>query len=111
VANPQKVKGDRAELEIAGLLSDALGFPIRRKLGAGRLDDEGDLAGFPQFTCQVANWASVASAVRIKPLECEQQRINAGTPFAVTLVRLRGGDWRAVLTLDQFTILAREVLS
>lgn len=32
-----------AELEAARTLSALLGFPIRRKLGAGRADDVGDL--------------------------------------------------------------------
>ena len=38
MTNPSKAKGDRAELEIAGLLADQLGLPVRRKLGAGRSD-------------------------------------------------------------------------
>jgi hypothetical protein len=32
MANPQKAKGDRAELE-AALLTEFLGLPVRRRLG------------------------------------------------------------------------------
>ena len=40
-------KGDRAEIEAAALLHDWTGYPVRRKLGAGRADDVGDLDGIP----------------------------------------------------------------
>ena len=62
--NPQKNKGDRAELEAAALLHDLTGYPVRRKLGAGRLDDTGDLDGIPETTIQVKDWADKVSAIR-----------------------------------------------
>ena len=99
--NPAKAKGDRAELEAAELLSSMLGIPVRRKLGAGRIDDTGDLDGVPGHAIQVANWADTAAAARIKPAEAEQQRINGNFSQAATLVRFRGGTWRVVLTLQQ----------
>ena len=105
--NPQKAKGDRAELEAAALLTEALGLPVRRKLGAGRSDDTGDLDGVPGHIVQVANWADTAAAARIKPPEAEQQRINAGADHAATLVRFRGGRWRVVLTLEQWARYVR----
>ena len=105
--NPQKAKGDRAELEAAALLTEALGLPVRRKLGAGRSDDTGDLDGVPGHVVQVANWADTAAAARIKPAEAEQQRINANADHAVTLVRFRGGRWRVVLTLEQWARYVR----
>ena len=110
MTHPNKVKGDRAELEVARLLHDLTGWPVRRKLGAGRTDDEGDLEGIPDTVVQVANWADVNRAIRQKPLEAEQQRANAGATFAVTLVRLRGGVWRAVLTPEQLCTLLREAI-
>lgn len=100
--NPQKAKGDRAELEAAGLLSDLLGTPVRRKLGAGRADDTGDLDGVPGHVVQVASWADTAAAARVKPRGAEQQRRNAGARHAATLIRFRGGQWRVVLTLEQW---------
>lgn len=102
MANPQKSKGDRAELELAATLSTLLSTPVRRKLGAGRQDDTGDLDGVPDHTIQVANWADTAAAARIKPREAEQQRINANTTHTATMVRFRGGQWRVVLTLEQW---------
>jgi len=100
--NPQKAKGDRAELEAAELLTTLLGVPVRRKLGAGRIDDTGDLDGIPGHVVQIANWADTAAAARVKPKEAEQQRINAQADHAATLVRFRGGSWRVVLTLEQW---------
>lgn len=106
-----KRKGDAAEREAAALIFDELGYNVRRKLGAGRLDDEGDLDGLPGFTLQVANWADVARAAREKPLGAERQRRNAGEPFAATFVRFRGGIWRVVLTPGQFATIAREAIA
>ena len=100
--NPQKRKGDCAEREAAELLTELLNTPIRRKLGAGRQDDTGDLDGVPDHIVQVASWKDTAAAARIKPPEAEQQRINAQAQHAATLVRFRGGTWRVVLTLEQW---------
>lgn len=100
--NPQKRKGDSAEREAAELLTDLLNTPVRRKLGAGRQDDTGDLDGVPDHIVQVASWKDTAAAARIKPPEAEQQRINANTTHAATLIRFRGGTWRVVLTLEQW---------
>ncbi len=110
MTNANKVKGDIAEREAAALLHDLTGWPVRRKLGAGRMDDEGDLEGVPSTVLQVANWADVSRAVRVKPVEAEQQRINAGATFAATLIRLRGGDWRAVMTVEQLATWMREAI-
>jgi len=103
VTSPQKAKGDRAELEASAILTDLLGVPVRRKLGAGRIDDTGDLDGVPGHVVQVASWADTAAAARVKPKEAEQQRINAQADHAATLVRFRGGTWRVVLTLEQWS--------
>jgi hypothetical protein len=102
-----KAKGDRAELEIAAEVADLTGWKVRRKLGAGRADDTGDLDGIPATAAQVANWADALRAIREKPVAAEVQRGNAGAEFAVTFVRLRGGVWRAVLTVEQWATYAR----
>lgn len=111
MSNPQKAKGDAAERELAKLLADHLGYPCRRKLGAGRLDDTGDIDGIPDTVVQCANWSQVAQAVRLKPVGAERQRTHADATFAVTFIRLRGGDWRAVLTVEQMTTWMREALA
>lgn len=103
-----KNKGDRAEREVQALLRDHLGVPARRALGAGRKDDIGDITGVPNTVIQVANWKNVAQAVRHKPVEAEAQRANAAADFACSFVRLSGGEFRVVLTVDQWCALWRE---
>jgi hypothetical protein len=110
MANPSKRKGDRAELEVQALLRDCLGVPARRKLGAGRKDDMGDIDGVPNTVIQIANLSRVSEGVREKPLEAEKQRVKAGVPFAATFLRLRGGDYRVVMTVDQWCAMFRETL-
>jgi hypothetical protein len=108
--NPNKLKGDRAELEAAALLRDHLGIHARRAFGAGRGLDEGDLVGVPYTSVQIVNSKHIADAVRNKPLEAERQRLNAHNPYAVTFVRLRGGDFRCVQTFPQWAAMYRECL-
>ena len=113
MATPQESKGDRAELEAAELLTDLLGSPVRRQLGAGRTNaaggDVGDLEGLPNCIAQVCDWKDKSAACLQKPLGAEEQRVNAGVDHAVTFVRFRGNKWRAVLTPEQFCkLLLRE---
>lgn len=110
VANPQKRKGDAAERELAKQLSDLLGFTVRRKLGAGRADDTGDLDGLPDTTAQVKNYADVLRAIREGLKDLETQRANADTTHAVLFVRRHGGQWIAVMTIEQYANLIRETL-
>lgn len=100
--NPQKAKGDRAELEAAKLISELTGHPARRKLGAGRQDDTGDIDGIPNTVIQVANWQDVRAAAREKPRGAEQQRLNAQATYAATFVRFPRGQWRVILTPEQW---------
>lgn len=97
-----KAKGDRAEREAAELLTALTGMNCRRMLGAGRSDDVGDIDGIHSHAIQVANWKDTAAAAIQKPLGAEQQRINAAAAYAMTMVRFRGGQWRVVLTMEQW---------
>lgn len=108
VTGSSKRKGDRGELEVQGLLQELLGVPARRALGAGRLDDVGDITGVPETCIQVANWSDALRAVRQKPLDCELQRERSRLTFAATFVRLKGGVWRVVMTPEQFATMWRE---
>ncbi len=108
MTTPSKRKGDKAELEVARLIAELTGFPVRRKLGAGRSDDTGDLDGIPQTTGQVKNYTDLLRAVREGVAECQVQQANARSTFGVTFVRRRGGGWLAVMTLDQWATYARE---
>lgn len=108
MSNPQKRRGDRAEIEVQGILRDLLGVPARRALGAGRKDDVGDIHGVPDTVVQVANYTDLSRAVREKLPESERQRENAGAAFAATFVRRYGGSYVVVLTPEQWAALWRE---
>lgn len=112
--HPAKRKGDGAERQAAELISRLLGLPVRRRLGAGRTNaaggDVGDLEGVPDHAIQVASWADVAAAARIKPPEAQQQASHAGVAYAATWVRFRGGTWRVVLTPEQWAAYVRLLL-
>jgi hypothetical protein len=107
MANSAKAKGDRAELEIARLLHDLTGDPVRRKLGAGRLDDTGDLDGLTDTTAQVKNFADITRALREALHDLPTQQANAGTPYAVAFIRRPGGNWAACMNLEQWAALYR----
>ena len=109
--NRAKLKGDRAERELCSLLSELTGYDVKRALGAGRQTDTGDGFGMPETVIQIADWKDVLRAIREKPLEAEQQRLNAQVPFAVTAVRLRGGDFRMVQTPEQLVAMWREAVA
>jgi hypothetical protein len=111
VTNPQKAKGDAAEREIAKILSDQLGVTVRRKLGAGRMDDEGDLEGLPDTCVEVKNYRDIARGVAAGLADCEREQANAGTTHGVAFIRRPGGHWFAALTVEQFCTLWREATS
>jgi hypothetical protein len=108
--HPSKRKGDRAELEVQELIRGLLGFPARRKLGAGRSDDIGDIDGVPDTVVQVVNYADVNRAIREKLPETTAQQARAGATFGATFVRRRGGSYVVVLTPDQWATYCREAL-
>jgi len=109
MSNPRKQKGDRAELELARQLTDLLGTLVRRKLGAGRADDTGDLDGL-QCAVQVKNYTDVLRAIREGLADIDQQTANAAAPYGVVFVRRRGGEWIAVMGLESFATMYRETL-
>lgn len=108
MANPNKARGDRAELEVQALIRVLTGWPARRKLGAGRQDDVGDIDGVPDTTIQVASYADLTRAVREKVPACVEQQERAETTFGATFIRRHGGGYYVVLTPDQWATYARE---
>ena len=108
--HPSKRKGDRAELEVQGLIRDHLGLPARRKLGAGRKDDVGDIDGVPETVIQVAAYQDIVRAIGEKVPECEAQQARAGALFGATFVRRRGGSYVVVLSVPQWAAYVRESL-
>jgi hypothetical protein len=108
VTNSSKAKGDRAELEVQGILRDLLGVPARRALGAGRADDVGDIHGVPDTVIQVVNRKDVARGLREKLPESERQQAVAGATFGCSFVRMPGGRYVVAMTPEQFACLWRE---
>jgi hypothetical protein len=106
--HPSKRKGDRAELEVQTLLRDHLGVFARRALGAGRLDDVGDIHGVPNTVIQVANYQDLARAVREKLPTLDRQQQNAGADFGALFCRRRGGSYVVVMTPEQWFAMWRE---
>lgn len=114
MANPSKRKGDRAELEAAALLADLLGVDCRRKLGAGRTDDTGDLDAPPGsvldgWCLEVKNYRDVLAAIRDGMADSEREQANSRRPFGAALIRRPGGRWMVAMTVEQFAAVVREV--
>ncbi|MDH4280854.1 MAG: hypothetical protein OEW83_22535 [Acidimicrobiia bacterium] len=105
MANPSKRKGDRYELEAARLCTDLFGREVRRKLGAGRTDDTGDLEGINGLTIQVKAYRNISDGVQSALKDSPRNQANAGDPFGVAMVRIRGGGWAFVMTPEQFADL------
>ena len=108
MTSPQKAKGDRAEREVAALLTDLLGVPARRKLGAGRADDMGDIDGVPDTCIQVAAYRDLARALREKVPACPVQQERMGASFGACFLRRPGGRYVVAMTPEQFAALWRE---
>ena len=106
--HPAKRKGDKAELEVQALIRDHLGWPARRKLGAGRSDDCGDIDGVPDTCIQVKNYVDLSRAIREIELELPAQQERAGATFAVGFVRRPGGRYVVVMPFEQWATYARE---
>ena len=107
---PAKAKGDRAEREAARILGDELGAPVRRKLGAGRRDDQGDLELGGDLSCavQVADWKDVVGALTRKVWDANEQADRSGLDYGVAMLRVRGGTWRVCMDVETFCTLLRE---
>ena len=108
MTNPQKAKGDAAEREIAALLEQLLGYRVRRKLGAGRADDTGDLDGIPNTVAQVKNYRDLARGLREGLDGLATQQTNAAATHAVLFLRRPGGRWIAAMPVESWATLHRE---
>lgn len=108
--NPPKRKGDTAEREISTALEVELGLPVRRKLGAGRQDDAGDLDGLPGVCAQVKNYRDVTRAINESLSELPSQVANASADYGVAFIRRPGGRWIAVMEIEGWCAMYREAL-
>ena len=114
MTNKAKEKGDRAEREIAALLTKFTGYEVERRFGAGQDKDKGDLVGIPDTVVQVCDLQNKSDACLRKPREAEQQRLNANVDHAITMVRFNkrpgcaeGDNWRVVMTIEQYARLIK----
>ncbi len=107
--NPSKDRGDRAEREVQAILQQELGLG-RRKLGAGRSDDMGDIDGIPSTVIQCVAYKDIARAIREKLPEVEQQRQRAGATYSAVFARRRGGEWVVVMTPEMWCSMIRETM-
>lgn len=110
MTTPQKRKGDKAELEVQRILRSS-GFPeARRALGAGRLDDVGDVTGVPDTVVQVAAWHDLGRCVREKLPAVAEQMGHARARFGALWCRRFGGKYIVVLTHEQYVDLLKAAL-
>lgn len=102
MANRNKQKGDRAERELAHILTRDLGIPIRRMLGAGRLDDIGDLDGIDDTAIQVKHLGSIATAINKGIPQLARQQEHKHAPHGVLFIKHNKHGWLAVTTLKEW---------
>lgn len=105
-----KQKGSQAERDVARWLNQH-GYPYaERSYGAGRPDDVGDIDGIPGLCIEVKNHKTLALAAWLNELEVEVE--NARASHGVLVVKRRGradpGNWYAIMTLQNWTELAKE---
>ena len=110
MTNPQKRRGDSAEREVAHILADLLGSPVRRKLGAGRADDTGDIHGLPDTVIQVKSYKDIGRALREGLADLPVQQANAGAAYGVAVIRHPGGRYTAAMPLEAWVNLWREAM-
>jgi len=98
-------KGARGENELAAMLSDELGFVVKRKLGQAR-DGADDIEVGP-FRIEVKRRETLAIMQWVRQIE-------ACTPkdqIPVVAFRQNGQEWRVVLRMSDFLPLMSEKLA
>ena len=110
MSNPQKVKGDKAERDVAAYLA-AHGFPYaERAYGAGRPDDVGDIDGIPGVVVEVKNHTKITIPAWLNELEVEMS--NARAVHGAVVAKRRGstdvGSWYAIAPFADWVRLLLE---
>ena len=97
-------KGARGENELAAMLSDELGFVVKRKLGQAR--DGGDDIQVEHYRLEVKR----REALRLDDW-CQQIEAAAGPgEWPVVVYRRNGQPWRAVVPIELLIKAMREKL-
>lgn len=98
-------KGAAAERELAAILSDELGFVVKRKLGQAR--DSGDDIQVGKFRIEAKRRETLAL-----PAWCRQIEEHCGLgEVPVVAYRQNGQPWRIVMKLEDFLPLMRGELT
>lgn len=112
MTTPSKRRGDQGERDVAAILNHLLGTNVRRKLGAGRQDDQGDIDGLTDTCVEIKDYADTRDAISKGLDDLAREQLNAGTTFGVLFVKRRrsrdGHRWVAVMSMEQFAALWRE---
>lgn len=105
MSNPAKRKGDHFEREavrsLVQVAPDLVIAGARRKLGAGRHDDVGDIDAIAGVTIQVRALRDVSKALRSAANDASKQGKNAQTDWSIGLVpilRARPGTPRWIVS-------------
>ena len=98
-------KGARGENELAAMLSDELGFVVKRKLGQAR-DGADDIEVGP-FRIEVKRRETLAVMQWVKQIEA----CTPADQIPVVAFRQNGQEWRVVLRMKDFIPLMREELA
>lgn len=97
-------KGAAAERELATMLSDQLGFAVKRKLGQAR--DGGDDITIGKYRIEVKR----REALRLDEW-CKQVEAASGAGDVPVLAYRRNGQpWRVVVPIDWFIEQVRETI-
>ena len=106
-----KQKGTLAETAVVQFLKDF--FPnVERRVLYGK-NDKGDVAGVPSFVVEIKNQKTYKISEWME--ETEQERLNAGEPFGVLIVKPNRvgvtsvGKWWGILPLDQIASIIHEL--
>ena len=96
----QRRKGAAGEREIAAILTDKLGFAVKRKLGQAR--DSGHDIDIPGWNLEIKRRRRVGNLYEW----LAQADSKNGSP--AVLVRADGHEWLAVIRLEDWIRLIRE---
>jgi hypothetical protein len=109
--NPQKRAGDHAEREVEKIIRELTGWPARRKLGAGRRDDMGDIDNVPSTAIQVKGGKGIVRNLNEAMNELPDQQKRAHATFGCAFIRRPGGRYVVVMTPEQWATYAREAVA
>lgn len=98
-------KGSHAEREIAAILTDQLGFVVKRNLGQAR--DGGDDITIGQYRLEIKR----QERLQIDAWSAQVEACANPSEVPVVVYRRNGQPWRVCLLLDDFIPMMRDQLT